>query len=193
MHYGEGGVSSREQRSRARSRRGGVSENWIAGLAVVSLFFLTAIAIATRPSKFHENSVAYTMSSFVSSIHSLGLVRCFLKHPSLVRCPLLRPSLVRCSLIRPCLVRCPSVSYEIYHPIRLRHVLERQRLLKNEMIGFPHDDDVRLAPAPAHSAQALLSPHCRVIPKKYYCKFNFFKLTYERESIVHTACNIADL
>jgi hypothetical protein len=28
-----GGVSSREQRSRARSRRGGVSENWISGSA----------------------------------------------------------------------------------------------------------------------------------------------------------------
>jgi hypothetical protein len=72
MHYGGGGgVSSREQRSRARSRRGGVSENWIAGSAAASLFFLTAIA--TRPFKFHENSVAYTSSSFVSSIHSLGL------------------------------------------------------------------------------------------------------------------------
>jgi hypothetical protein len=41
-----GGVSSREQRLRARSRRGGVSENWIVGSAVASLFFLTAIAIA---------------------------------------------------------------------------------------------------------------------------------------------------
>jgi hypothetical protein len=54
---------------------GGVSENWIAGSAAASLFFLTAIAIAiaTRPFKFHENSVAYTSSSFVSSIHSLDL------------------------------------------------------------------------------------------------------------------------
>jgi hypothetical protein len=74
-----GGVSSCEQRSRARSRRGGVSENWIAGSAAASLFFLTAIAIAialaiaTRPFKFHENSVSYTSSSFVSSIHSLAL------------------------------------------------------------------------------------------------------------------------
>ncbi len=69
---GGGGVSSREQRSRARSRRGGVSENWIAGSAAARFFFLTAIAIAiaTRPFKFHENSVS--SSSFVSSIHSLG-------------------------------------------------------------------------------------------------------------------------
>ncbi len=37
-HYG-GGVSSREQRSRARSQRGGVSENRIAGSAVARLFF----------------------------------------------------------------------------------------------------------------------------------------------------------
>jgi hypothetical protein len=52
---------------------GGVSENWIAGSAAASLFFLTAIAIATRPFKFHENSVSYTSSSFVSSLHSFGL------------------------------------------------------------------------------------------------------------------------
>jgi hypothetical protein len=75
-----GGVAIREQRSRARSRRGGVSENWIAGSAAARLFFLTAIAIAiaTRPFKFHENSVSYTSSSFVSSIHSLALlfIRC---------------------------------------------------------------------------------------------------------------------
>jgi hypothetical protein len=64
-----GGISSREQRSRARSRRGGVSENWIAGSAAARLFFLTAIA--TRPFKFHENSVSNMLSSFVSSIHSL--------------------------------------------------------------------------------------------------------------------------
>ena len=43
----------------------------IAGSAAASLFFLTAIAIATRPFNFHENSVAYTSSFFVSSIHSL--------------------------------------------------------------------------------------------------------------------------
>ncbi len=74
MGGGRGGVSSREQRSRARSRRGGVSENWIPGSAAARLFFLTAIAIAIarRPFKFHENSVSYTSSSFVSSIHSLG-------------------------------------------------------------------------------------------------------------------------
>jgi hypothetical protein len=73
MHYG-GGSLEREQRSRARSRHGGVMENWIAGAAAASLFFLTAIAIAiaTRPFKFHENSAVYTSSSFVSSIHSLG-------------------------------------------------------------------------------------------------------------------------
>ncbi len=52
----------------------GVSENWIAGSAAARLFFLTAIgiAIATRPFKFHENSVSYTSSSFVSSIHSFA-------------------------------------------------------------------------------------------------------------------------
>ncbi len=69
--YGKmGGVANREQRSRSRSRRGGVSENQIAGAA--RLFFLTAvaIAIATRPFKFHEISVSNTSSSFVSSIHS---------------------------------------------------------------------------------------------------------------------------
>ncbi len=72
-----GGVSSREQRSRAGSRRGWVSENWIAGSAAARLFFLTAIAIAiaiaiaTRPFKFHEISVSYMSSSLVSSIHSL--------------------------------------------------------------------------------------------------------------------------
>ncbi len=85
-----GGVSSREQRLRAHSRHGGVSENWIAGSAAASLFFLTAIAIAiaTRPFKFHENSVAYTSSSFVSSIHSLGSMyvqhsnECITQHPN---------------------------------------------------------------------------------------------------------------
>jgi hypothetical protein len=58
-----GGVSIREQRSRAHSRRGEVS------------VFLTvvAIAIATRPFEFHEISVSNTSSSFVSSIHSLEL------------------------------------------------------------------------------------------------------------------------
>ncbi len=68
------GVSIREQRSRARSRRGGVSENQIAGAAAARLFFLTAVAIAraTRPFKFHEISVSNTSSSFVSSIHSLA-------------------------------------------------------------------------------------------------------------------------
>ncbi len=72
--WGGGGVSSCEQRSRARSLRGGVSENRIAGSAAARLFFLTAvaIAIAARPFKFHEISVSYTSSSFVSSIHSLG-------------------------------------------------------------------------------------------------------------------------
>jgi hypothetical protein len=74
MHYGAG-----ESRA-ANSDRGlvlgvgGVSENWIAGSAAARLFFLAAIAIsiATRPFKFHENSVSYTSSSFVSSIHSFG-------------------------------------------------------------------------------------------------------------------------
>ncbi len=69
-----GGVANREQRSRSRSRRGGVSEKQIAGAAAARLFFLTAvaIAIATRPFKFHEISVSNTSRSFVSSIHSFG-------------------------------------------------------------------------------------------------------------------------
>jgi hypothetical protein len=79
-HRAGGGVSIREQRSRARSRRGGISENRIAGSAAARLLFLTAvaiavaIAIATRPFEFHEISVSNTSSSFVSSIHSLGWV-----------------------------------------------------------------------------------------------------------------------
>jgi hypothetical protein len=64
MHYGGGSRA-------ANSDRGlilGVGGSRKTG----SLFFLTAIAIAiaTRPFKFHENSVSYTSSSFVSSIHS---------------------------------------------------------------------------------------------------------------------------
>ncbi len=66
-----GGVSIREQRSRARSRRGGVSENQIAG-ATAARLTAVAIAIATRPLKFHEISVSNTGSSFVSSIHSFA-------------------------------------------------------------------------------------------------------------------------
>ena len=70
-----GGVSSREQRSRARSRRGGVSKNWTEGATAARLIFLTAvaIAIATKPFKFHEISVSNSSSSFVSSIHSFAL------------------------------------------------------------------------------------------------------------------------
>ncbi len=73
MHYGGGGVANREQRSRSRSRRGGVSENWIVGAAAARLFFLTAVAIviATRPFKFHEISVSNMSSSFVSSFTAL--------------------------------------------------------------------------------------------------------------------------
>ena len=69
------GVANREQRSSSRSRRGGVSENQIAVATAARLFFLTAvaIAIATRPFKFHEISVTNTSSSFVSSIHSLEM------------------------------------------------------------------------------------------------------------------------
>ena len=73
--YGKmGGVANREQRSRSRSWRGGVSENQIAVATAARLFFLTAvaIAIAARPFKFHEISVSNTSSSFVSSIHSFG-------------------------------------------------------------------------------------------------------------------------
>ena len=69
-----GGVANREQRSRSRSRRGGVSKNWTEGATAARPFFLTAvaIAIATRPFKFHEISVSISSSSFVSSIHSFG-------------------------------------------------------------------------------------------------------------------------
>ncbi len=70
--YGKmGGVANREQWSRSRSQRGGVSENQIAGAAAARLTAV-AIAIATRPFKFHEISVSNTSSSFVSSIHSFG-------------------------------------------------------------------------------------------------------------------------
>ncbi len=69
-----GGVSIREQRSSSRSGRGGVLENWTEGVTAARLFFLTAvaIAIATRPFKYHENSVTNTASSFVFSIHSFA-------------------------------------------------------------------------------------------------------------------------
>jgi hypothetical protein len=69
---GGGGVANHEQRSSSRSRRGGVPENQIAVATAARLFFLTAvaIAIATRPFKFHEISVSNTSSSFDSSIHS---------------------------------------------------------------------------------------------------------------------------
>jgi hypothetical protein len=72
---GGGGVANREQRSRSRSRRGGVSKNWTEGATAARLFFLTAvaIAIATRPFKYHKISVSNTTSSFVFSIHSFGL------------------------------------------------------------------------------------------------------------------------
>ena len=56
---------------------GGVSKNWTEGATAARLFFLTAvaIAIATRPFKYHENSVTNTTSSFVSSIHSFACKR----------------------------------------------------------------------------------------------------------------------
>jgi len=75
LFYKEKVHKFREQRSRSRSRRGGVSENQIPGATAARLFSLTAvaIAIATRPFKFHEISVLNTSSSFVSSIHSFGL------------------------------------------------------------------------------------------------------------------------
>ncbi len=71
---GGGGVANREQRSRSRSRRWGVSKNWTEGATAARLFFLTAvaIAIAKRHFKYHENSVTNTTSSFVSSIHSFA-------------------------------------------------------------------------------------------------------------------------
>jgi hypothetical protein len=71
-----GGGGSREPRTAIEVSFSvwGVSENLIAGSAAARLFFMTAIAIAiaTRPFKYHENLVANTSSSFVSSIHSLA-------------------------------------------------------------------------------------------------------------------------
>ena len=62
--YGKkGGVANREQRSRSRSRRGGVSENQIAG-ATAARLTVVAIAIATRPFKFHEISVSVHVEFF---------------------------------------------------------------------------------------------------------------------------------
>ena len=54
---------------------GGVSKNWTEGATAARLIFLTAvaIAIATKPFKFHEISVSNSSSSFVSSIHSFAL------------------------------------------------------------------------------------------------------------------------
>ena len=51
---------------------GGVSKNWTEGATAARIFFLTAvaIAIATRPFKYHEISVSTPTSSFVFSIHS---------------------------------------------------------------------------------------------------------------------------
>ncbi len=72
VKWGESRTANREQRSRSRSRLGGVSENQIAGAAAARLTAV-AIAIATRPFKFHKISVSNTSSSFVSSIHSFGL------------------------------------------------------------------------------------------------------------------------
>jgi hypothetical protein len=54
----------------------GVSENQIAG-ATAARLTAVAIAIATRPFKFHEISVSNTSSSFVSSIHSFGFNRVY--------------------------------------------------------------------------------------------------------------------
>ncbi len=72
-----GGVAIGEQQLRARSRRGGVSENQIAG-ATAARLTAVAIAIATRPFKFHKISVSDTSSSFVSSIHSFACIECSL-------------------------------------------------------------------------------------------------------------------
>ncbi len=85
---GEGGVVNREQRSSSRSQRGGVSENQIAVATAARLFFLTAVAIAivTRPFKFHEISVSNTSSSFVSSIQSFALDAAFFKKRYFSQC-----------------------------------------------------------------------------------------------------------
>ncbi len=80
----EGGGSqsaNSDQESRACSRRGGVLENQIAG-ATAARQTAVAIAIATRPFKFHEISVSNTSSLFVSSIHSFGLSQSFVSQYS---------------------------------------------------------------------------------------------------------------
>ncbi len=63
------------QRSSTRSRRVGVSENWIAYLASASLFLESwnSYSFSARPFKFCTNSGSYSSSCFVSSSNSFGL------------------------------------------------------------------------------------------------------------------------
>ncbi len=70
--YGSGSLEPRTAIEGSFSAWGGLGK-LDRGLGRGETFFLTAIAIAiaTRPFKFHEISVSYTSSSFVSSIHSL--------------------------------------------------------------------------------------------------------------------------
>ena len=73
---GEGGsLAISDQRSRSRSRRGWVSKTRIAVSISSRLFFLTALAISIAPrlSRNPEISVSISTTTFVFSIHSLGL------------------------------------------------------------------------------------------------------------------------
>ncbi len=66
---GGGGLEQRTAIAGSFSAWGGLRE-LDRGLRGASLFFL--IPIATRPFKFHANSVSYTSSSFVSSFNSFA-------------------------------------------------------------------------------------------------------------------------
>jgi hypothetical protein len=70
-HRAGGGISIREQWLRARSRRGGVSENRIAGSATARLFFLTAVAIAIGGSLSH--GVHTERQRPLSGVHSITI------------------------------------------------------------------------------------------------------------------------
>ncbi len=149
----------------------------VTDLCDVPWYVLIATLLATRPSLWRCSWIWQS------------LVRCFLKRPSLMWY-----SHGNITQVRYFLVLCwfPDILW-IYKTFNTRTIFDwtcplKKRLLKNEMIGFPHDDDVRLAPAPAHSAQALLSPHCRVIPKNIIvnCQFNFLKLTLWKRYYYYT-------
>ncbi len=63
------------QRSSTRSRRGGISENWIAYSASASLFLESwnSHSFSARPFKFRTNSGSYSPSCFVSLSNSFAV------------------------------------------------------------------------------------------------------------------------